>query len=81
MDLSCENIIKNFLASTTDKIRCDENFDNKFMCSNTFNQICELNANDKKIIDKMSLHSKYFDHVNGEKNKKKFILICHNKFN
>ena len=79
MASNCENIIKNFIAVTNDKIKCEENVNGKFICANTLNQFCEINDYDKKIISQISQHPTYFDYVYGEKNKKKFILIGHNR--
>lgn len=74
---NCQDIIKQFIASSNEKIRCDEISSNKFICSNTLNQLCQLEEGDKKIFNQMSFHPEYFNFVNGEKNKKKFILLSH----
>lgn len=79
MESNCINIIRNFIASSSGKIKCEETSKNNYICSNTLNQFCQPDIYDKKILTQISSHSKYFDYVSGEKNNKKFILIGHNK--
>ena len=79
MESNCINIIRNFIASSSGKIKCEETSKNNFTCSNALNQYCNLDDNDKNILKQISLHPKYFDYVSGEKDKTKFIMINHAK--